>query len=336
MDERALELRVGLLLLLALLGGAGLLYLLGELRPGGGARVSVDFAHSGAVPEGAPVKLAGVRVGRVTKLSLFPARRDAGGRALPVRMEVEIDRAVFGELTADVRVGVATQGPLGEPFLELEPGSPEAGPLAAGAALRGADPARMDQLSAKVLAFLDAALRVAGDGREGSALIAAAARLSAKAEAFLERSGPPVHDAARDLAAAAKELKSVAQATSAALSERGQARQILVDLSQLAAELRRDVPPLTRRAQEAADGAAALATSLTPEDLKRLREAVARYDRAGEALEQASARADRLLAALESGQGTAGLMLKDPKLYEDLKALVTDLKQHPWKVLWKQ
>ncbi len=335
MEERRLELKVGALLAAALLSGLGLLYLLGELRLGGGARVSVDFAHSGSVPEGAPVKLAGVRVGRVTHLRLLPGRRAADGGPLPVRMEVEVDRAVFAELKADARVVVATQGPLGEPFLELEQGTQAASPLAAGAVLRGVDPARMDLLSAKLMAFLEAALRLLGDERDVASLVATAGRLAAKAEAVLDENRPAVGEAARDVSAAARELKAIAQATSQALGERGDARQMLADLKALSAQLRKDVPPLTRRAQEAADSAAALAREVTPEDVRRAREALERYEKAGEALQGAATRAERLLADLEDGQGTAGGLLKDPKVYEDLKALVADLKAHPWKILWK-
>jgi phospholipid/cholesterol/gamma-HCH transport system substrate-binding protein len=48
-----------------------------------------------------------------------------------------------------------------------------------------------------------------------------------------------------------------------------------------------------------------------------------------------AARAERLLARIEAGEGTLGAMQKDPQIYEDLKALITDLRKHPWKVLWK-
>jgi phospholipid/cholesterol/gamma-HCH transport system substrate-binding protein len=336
MEERRLELKVGALLAAALLGGAGILYLLGELRLGGGARIQVDFAHSGGVPEGAPVKLAGVRVGRVTRLSLLPGRRAADGSPLPVRMELELDRPVFAELKSDARAGVATQGPLGEPFLELEPGSTSARPLEPGAALRGVDPPRMDLLSAKLMAFLDGALRLLGDEQYMPSLVATAARLAAKAEAVIDENRPRVGEAARDLTAAARELRAIAQATSQALGERGDARQILADLRALSAQLRRDVPPLTRRAREAADGAAALAAAFSPDDPRRAREALARYEKAGETLQEVARRADRLLAGLENGQGTAGALLRDPRVYEDLKALVTDLKSHPWKILWKE
>jgi phospholipid/cholesterol/gamma-HCH transport system substrate-binding protein len=52
-------------------------------------------------------------------------------------------------------------------------------------------------------------------------------------------------------------------------------------------------------------------------------------------LEQIAGRADRVLGRLEAGEGTGGALLKDPALYDELRTLVTDLRKHPWKVLWK-
>ena len=64
MDERRLEMKVGALVLATLVGVLGLLWLMGELKTGGGTVLSVDFAHTGNVVKGAPVKLGGVVVGR--------------------------------------------------------------------------------------------------------------------------------------------------------------------------------------------------------------------------------------------------------------------------------
>ena len=44
---------------------------------------------------------------------------------------------------------------------------------------------------------------------------------------------------------------------------------------------------------------------------------------------------ERVLASLDQGDGLAAQLLRDREIYYDLKELVRDLKQHPWKVLWK-
>lgn len=42
-----------------------------------------------------------------------------------------------------------------------------------------------------------------------------------------------------------------------------------------------------------------------------------------------------LLLQLKSGEGTVGKLLSDDKLYQELEALISDLRRHPWKLFWK-
>jgi len=42
-----------------------------------------------------------------------------------------------------------------------------------------------------------------------------------------------------------------------------------------------------------------------------------------------------MLARIEAGEGTLGKTIKDPQVYDDLRSLLSDLKAHPWKMLWK-
>ena len=75
--------------------------------------------------------------------------------------------------------------------------------------------------------------------------------------------------------------------------------------------------------------------AVTDDDVARAKAAIARYEAAGARLEEVAGRADRILAKVEAGEGTLGGLANDPVVYQDLKALLTDLKQHPWKLLWK-
>lgn len=335
MEEHRLEVKVGLLIVLALAGCVALLYLLGELRITAGARMTVQFAHTGGVPEGAPVKFAGVRVGRVAKLSLQPGRRDGEGGPLPVDMEVELDKKLFDDLGTKARFLVATQGPLGEPFLEIDPGAATPDRLKPGAVVRGVPPPRMDLLTSKVYAFVDEATKVLGSGGDAKSVVSQIGGLAEKADRTLDEARPAVLTAVQDLSDAARELKGLAQTASGMLGERGTGRTMLNDLAAVSAQLRKDVPAITEKAQRAADGAASVAGALTAEDGARLKEAIARYEKAGLQLNEVAARADRLLAKIEAGEGTIGAMSKDPAVYDDLKSLVTDIKKHPWKILWK-
>ncbi|HEY3452351.1 MAG TPA: MlaD family protein [Myxococcales bacterium] len=336
MDEHRLELKVGLLIVLALAGCAALLYLLGELRLTSGARMTVQFSHTGGVPEGAPVKFAGVRVGRVAKLKLLPGRRDAQGGPLPVDLELELEKTLFNDLGTKARFVVATQGPLGEPFLEIDPGPASKDRLAPGAVVRGSDPPRMDLLMSKLDAFVTGATQVLGSGDDAKSVVSKVTSLAEKADQTLDEARPQVLAAVQDLSEAAKELKGLAHTASGMLAERGSGRVMIEDLAAVSAQLRKDVPGITERAQKAADGAAAVAGAFTAEDGQKLKEALARYEKAGAQLNDVAAKAEKLLTRIEAGEGTIGGMVKDPAVYDDLKTLVTDLKKHPWKVLWKE
>lgn len=335
MDEHRLELKVGILIALAVAGCAALLYLLGELKFGSGARMTVQFSHTGGVPEGAPVKFAGVRVGRVKSLELEPGRRDAEGKPLPVDMELEVDKGLFDDLGANAKFVVATQGPLGEPFLEIDPGPASAKKLAPGAVVRGSDPPRMDLLMSKLDSFVTGATEILGSGEDAKSVVTKVMSLAEKTEKTLDEARPQVLGAVQDLSEAAKELKTLARTANGMLGDEGKGSVMIDDMAAVSAQLRKDLPGIAEKAQKAADGAAAMAGAFTPEDGQKLKEAITRYEKAGEQLGDVATRADQLLAKIEAGEGTVGGLVKDPAVYQDFKALVTDLKKHPWKVLWK-
>src|SRR4051812_11538173 len=119
MDESKLELKVGALVLAALAGALALFWLMGEITFGASRPLAVDFSHPGNVVRGAPVKLGGFQVGRVDGVDLLPQRHDALGLPMPVTLKLSLTSDAFSALKRDVTVTVSSQGPLGEPYLEL-------------------------------------------------------------------------------------------------------------------------------------------------------------------------------------------------------------------------
>lgn len=53
-------------------------------------------------------------------------------------------------------------------------------------------------------------------------------------------------------------------------------------------------------------------------------------------LESSLLKLDRLLAQIEAKKGTAGMLIYDNEAGENLRTLLSDLKRHPWKLLWKK
>ncbi|XXF74918.1 MlaD family protein [Myxococcaceae bacterium GXIMD 01537] len=336
MDERRLEMKVGALVLAAVLGIVGLLWLMGELRLGRATELPVDFAHTGNVVKGAPVKLGGVQVGRVDDIRLLPDRRDERGAPLPVQMVLDVTPEARAALHRDATVMVATVGPLGEPYLELVPGSASAEGLAPGAAVRGTDAPRLEVVFHQIARFLDA---VNGGLERDPELIGNLAtnvsRLAGTLDALLTENRGDLRALTGDLSATAKDLRQLAQTARTAFQPGGTGARLLDDAAATASLMRRELPGLTRSAGQTLDGLSAVTGQFTPEDGQKLRAALERYAAAGEKLEQLAGRADRVLAQIEAGDGTIGALQKDPALYNELRTLVTDLRKNPWKILWK-
>lgn len=335
MDERRLELKVGALVLATVVGVFALLWLMGELRLGSDTGLAVDFGHTGNVVEGAPVKLGGVQVGRVQAIRLLPERRDAQGRPMPVRMELAVSPESLGALRTDARVTVATVGLLGEPYLELNPGSAPK-PLGAGEALRGTDAPRLDLLAEQLSRFVEMlSAMLEKDPEAVTELAANVSRLTKTLDRMLTENEGDVKVLASELSAASKDLRQLAAYARESFAPGGKGARLLDDAAATAAVVRSELPGLTKSAGTTLDGLAALTGSLGPEDGQRVKVALERFTNAAGSLEGIAARADRVLARIESGEGSAGAMLQDPTLYNELRMLVTDLRKHPWKVLWK-
>jgi phospholipid/cholesterol/gamma-HCH transport system substrate-binding protein len=337
MDERRLEMKVGALVLAALVGVLGLLWLMGELKTSGETVLTVDFGHTGNVVKGAPVKLGGVVVGRVEDIHLRPDRRDAQGRPLPVQMGLSVESEALAALRADARVTVATVGPLGEPYLELNPGSASSTPLPSGISLRGTDAPRLDLVAQQLSAFLDVASGSLADDLEGlRKLTANVSRLTTTLDTVLNENRGDLRTLTGELSVAAKDMRTLAKLARETMQPGGTGARLLGDAADTAELVKRDLPTLSGSAVKTLSGLSVMTEGLDTEDATRLKQVLARYSTAGEKLEQIATRADRLLARIEAGEGTVGALQKDKQIYEDLRGLLSDLRKHPWKVIWKE
>lgn len=335
MDESKLELKVGALLLAALLGTLGLLSLMGELSLGSDAALKVDWGHTGNVVKGAPVKIAGVRIGRVETINLLPTRRDAQGDLMPVQMLLAINKEAMSALRTDAVVTISSQGALGEPYLELYPGK-AATPIAPGASVRGIDSPRIDVVSNTLAGFLEKASKMLEEDPGAiSGLITNVAGLAKNLDGTMAENRADVRQIVTELNQTVKDLRALSALAKAQLEPGGKANMIIDDASAAMKVLRTDVPLMSKQAQVALGGVSLLTGGFTEEDNKKLRAAIGKYSAAGDKMDAIALRADRMLARLEAGEGTMGKVIKDPQVYDDLRALLSDLKSHPWKMLWK-
>lgn len=332
MNERKLELAAGGLLLAALVAGGGVALLVARSGPRHPVRFSVDFAFAASLPAGAPAKIGGYPVGRVAEIQFRPDGKDAEtGALLPVRAVLELDRAAAAALHADAECFVATQGALGEPYLEIGPGSSAAPPLAEGAVLRGIDPPRTDLLIARLFLVLEQTAGVMTSDKEALVkLVRAASGIAGTVDELLRERKLSLSRALDDGTAS---IADVHRALPELLSRSQRVLTKLDDGADVLLELRRELPELVARAKSILvrlDEA-----HVGKDDADQVRALVAKLDKLSADLQRVSGEADVALGRVDRGEGTLGKLSKDPQVYDDLRAMLADLKAHPWKFLWK-
>lgn len=327
------ELKVGLAVLVAILAVfLGVRFLSGQPLFGGTYQVVAVFEDAQGIAPGAAVRLNGVRVGDVRRVALGPGARQVFV-TMAIRRGIEIPR--------DVVVQTSGLSALGEVNVELTPptGVGAGRPLAAGDTIRASTtPDLFDLIAGKsnsITARADTALQ-------------SAVRSFTSLDRILSNSGG-------DVEAVLAQLRFLTQASTALVQqERGRIAQTLGSLQAAAANAEgtaarvgRNVEDLSvtvgndvvatsrtvRSVTEAnADSVAALVNSLSA--------SARRLDANLAALNALTASLDTTLAATRSRDGTLGLLLTDPSVYQNaaeaserLNRILADFEANPGRYL---
>lgn len=140
----ALQIRIGGFILIGLGVFLAIIYLLGaqaryfERKQ----ELVAEFTEVGGLLEGATVRLAGVQIGRVTRVQLPP---QPGGK---VRVTLTIARRFADRIRRNSEARIVTQGLLGDKLVEITVGSPDSPPVKAGDVLATREPFEMAQMFA--------------------------------------------------------------------------------------------------------------------------------------------------------------------------------------------
>lgn len=334
-----MEMKVGGLIVIAILLLAAFVGVMSGFSLQPTYRVFVEFDNPAGLQSGSSVRIAGVRVGRVNSLEFRGGQVDAQGKLVPpIRVVAEIAREHQKAIHADAVFFITVQGVLGEMHLAIDPGSPGKPPLPDNAVVRGVSPPRLDQLLGESYDLLHQAAsglnrneRQLGETFDGlHKTLRGTGRLFEKHEADISNIVGRVDSLAghaEETLAAVREqyvdgprierilnrldhttrvvdenLEPLLQETRALLSDGHKLSAFLADDRQIAVfrELSHGSQDLLVTAKKAADDAAAIA------------------------------------AHVRAGKGTAGAMLMNETLYDDLQEMVRDLKQNPWKIMWKE
>ena len=131
-------------------------------------RRSIDFyvtyGFAGGIEVGSPVRVSGIKVGKVERIDFFvppkggpavslkePGSADveveAPRRELnPVRLKISVRKDAAKGIRQDSRYYINLAGIIGERYIEITPGSMPSPPIQSGQEVAGVDPPRIDQL----------------------------------------------------------------------------------------------------------------------------------------------------------------------------------------------
>jgi phospholipid/cholesterol/gamma-HCH transport system substrate-binding protein len=335
---RGLEIKVGALVVAALGLLGGFLVILGNVSFAHGWRFFVDFDFSGNIQAGAPVKVAGIKVGKIEAVDFWGGRMDdAVGRRVQVRLRVWVEDRVKESIRQNAEFFVNTAGVLGEQYLEIHPGSWEKPPLAPGAVMRGVDPPRIDLIVARAYEFLDDITSLLRDDRDVIRdFLKNGSHVVRTLDEILSQNRTEIGSLIGNLDRFTAETTKLVVDVRAGIGDPAHLRATLTNVEHLSATISREIEPLLARAQKALDGVVNLTDTVREGDKDKIRKTIDSLVRLSGRVEQVTTDAQHIVAEVRRGKGTAGALLVDEQIYEDVKEMVRDLKRNPWKFLWRE
>lgn len=141
------ETKVGLLALVSVVLVVVFAYFMGFISPFSNAKeLNIMYNYAGGIEEGSPVRVMGIKVGKVKSITFDPSFKTASGEEVKLRLTVTIDKKAWTSVRKDSKFFINLAGVIGEKFLEISPGSADAPEFSSGDSVRGEDPPRIDQL----------------------------------------------------------------------------------------------------------------------------------------------------------------------------------------------
>lgn len=306
------ELKVGVLVLAALGALAAGILLIGEERNlfVRKTRYFVRFENVGGLAERNPVQLNGVTVGRVEEVVL---PHEADEKLLVVW--ISIDRGYENRVRVDSVARIKTLGLLGDKYIFITSGSPDAAPVPPGGEITAAQATDVDELIASGESAVDNLVAISVSLRT----------ILSRMEAGEGVLGELTSDSETGKAAKEKALRILsALETTAVRLENGEGTigALLADNS-LADQIQTTTDRLDRILSEIEEGDGLANTFISdPENAQKFRDFLTKLDTAADEL-------TGFVAELRGGDGVLSMLLTDEEygkeLADDMKELMRNL-----------
>ncbi|MBL6975670.1 MAG: MCE family protein [Deltaproteobacteria bacterium] len=331
----SMEVKVGALILISLVLLVGFIVVLGDFRCSEQSVLYVDFPTSADLKAGAPVKITGVTVGKVTVVDLWGGVRDPehDNKIVQVRVTLSVDEKVPGLLHRDARYYITTLGALGEKYVEIDPGSPDEPTLKSGDVVDGKGPLRLEHLGADASSILDELDGILKENRANvKELVKNIRDISDQANEMIAENRESVKVAIDKVRESMEHVTNLTETLDLAAGDGKDLKQIIASLKNITSKLDREVTPAFKRIP----GIAEKVEKTVEELFSLLSEGRATIADGRVPFQDAMENVRAVIRDLKEGKGSIGALLSDRELYDDLVEIIKDIKRHPWKVLWKE
>ncbi len=155
MKKESLEFKVGIFVCLGIAALGMLVFKAGDFYIKPGYTIRILFNHVSGIDKGSPVRLAGVDVGEISKVTIIKNNEGT------TQAELTVHIAQGVSIEEDAQVWVNSLGLLGEKYVEISPGSSGAKLLTEGSVLEarnvpGGGLEKLSEAGSKLIAKLDA------------------------------------------------------------------------------------------------------------------------------------------------------------------------------------
>lgn len=340
MSQRSIELKVGILILVALGMLAGFVIVMGGISFESTYTVYVDFDNPGGLKAGAPVRISGVKVGRVTAVEFRGGKIDTKTRVREplIRVVAQLDSDYKNAIFENSRWFVTTQGVLGELFLAVDPGTPDQPVLKDGAVVQGISPPRLDLLLSETYELLHQAyVGITENKQKISETFDGLHRTLKGSGDFFERNGPKLDQMADNVESLTTDARQTLAAARQKYVDNPQIDRILNHAERVSRTADENLGPLLEDSRKAAHDAAKVSEALASDDqLQHYRQITKDVGDTAMRARLVARDAQDVMTHVKRGQGTVGALVMDEAVYDDLQELLRDLKHNPWKFFWRE
>ena len=340
MSQRSIEVKVGLLILVALGLLGAFIVIMGGLSFEPTYTVYVDFENPGGLQSGAPVRIAGVKVGRVSEMQFRGGQVDPKTKqAAPlVRVVAKIEEQYQNAIRNDARFFVTSQGVLGELYLAIEPGSTEAPVIRDGAVVPGVNPPRLDLLLSESYELLHRAyVGISKNEDKISQTFDGLHRTLKGTGDFFENNREKLDNTMSNVEKLSAEANDTVRAARERYVDGPQVTRIMNNVERTTTKLDQNLGPMLSDGREVLSRTRKLTDTLASDaQLQRHERITQNVSETTERAKLAAADAQALISHVKRGKGTVGALVMDEALYDDLQEMLRDLKHNPWKFFWRQ